>query len=401
MPKSFIYWTDPLVDTFDVTIVSCVKGEEGYEVVIDDPVVRPEGGGQAGDRGSLVQKKKTIEFFDTREQDGNLILVCKAPVEKGAATLQVDMAWRRASMRNHSAEHLFVSQMKRIHKDAELGYIWIDGEHGTVDVHGSEITLEEVFAAEREVQRIIAEDVPLDTRIVPANELDETVRAREGVTKKHGEVRIVSFGDYDSSACSGVHVLSTGDIKLFKVVNCKFADDRVRVEFMTGERAIEEVTKVYNEVLSRRETYPFEMEQIGAVLDRSKHVLIERDMLVEKMEELITSRLGGETIEDLLFVAELLPGFESGDLRRILKKIPFKGKMAVLLFTPDRKSNFIFAVNELGQEAKEIIGPIVQNLGGRGGGSRDVFTGGFTDVEDPLGLFEQLKNKIRERLSKA
>ncbi len=401
MPKSFVYWTEPLKSIFDVTVKTCIETEDGFEVVIEEPVVRPEGGGQAGERGTIVQSEREVQFHDTAERDGKTTLICKEPVETGTATLHIDMSWRRASMRNHSAEHLFVSRMKRIHDGAELGYIWVDGEHGTVDVHGENITLEEIFKAEREVQHIVAEDVPLRSRIIPASELDESIRAREGVTKKHEDVRVVSFGDYDSSACSGIHVLSTGDIGLFKVINCKFLEGRVRVEFVTGERAIREVTEVYNEVLSRKETYPFEMEQIGAVLDRSKRALEERNMLVEKVEELVTTRIRSESIEDISFIAELMPGFEPGDLRRIVKKMPFKGRMAILLFSPGRKSNFIFAVNELEQEAREIIGEIVTELGGRGGGSKDVYTGGFTEVEEPLELFQRLKNEVRESLGRA
>ncbi len=399
MSERYIYWEDPLTDTFEVTIKSCKKGEDGHEVIIDEHVVRPEGGGQAGDRGTLEVDDKIIRFNDTVERDGDLVLICENSVKEGPATLHIDMDWRRSTMRNHSAEHLFVSRMKRIHNGAELGYIWIDGERGTVDVHGQNITLEEIFEAERQVQEIVAKDIPVQSRVIPASELDESIRAREGVTRKHGDVRVISFGEYDSSACSGTHVLSTGDIGLFKVINCKFLEGRVRVEFTTGPHAVRRVSSIYNEVLARKNAYPFEMEQIGAILDRSKRVLMERNMLVEKVENLITTYVHGEDINGVSFIAELMPGFETGDLRRILKKISFKGKMAVLLFVPGNKSNFIFAVNDLGREAKEVVDDIVKELGGRGGGSKDVFTGGFTNVDEPQTLFEKLREEIRKSLA--
>ncbi len=393
-----MYWEDPLRDTFDIRVISCTPEGENFHVEIDSPVARPEGGGQAGDRGLLVLSDAEVRVVDTVEREGRVILVTKTEVAPGAsAKLLIDMEWRRGMMRNHSAEHLFVASMKRV-RDVELGYIWISGERGTVDLHGKDITLDEIARGEREVQRLILQDLPMHSRMVPVDQLSEEVRAREGVTRRHGEVRVVSFGDFDSSACSGTHVLSTGYIGCFKVVDCKHFPDRVRVEFLTHERALGLLSDVFNVVLSRKDSYPFEIEQLGPVLDRAKRLIQQREELVHVLEEIITTQAPSERVGDVSLVALYLPGMEPGDLRRLVKRMRFDGKMAVLLFAPGKKSNLIFAINDLPAEAREYIQPLVEQNGGRGGGSREVFTGGFARLEDPRAVFNRIADGLRERL---
>ncbi|MHA1248255.1 MAG: hypothetical protein ACTSPE_13085 [Candidatus Thorarchaeota archaeon] len=400
MPQHYIYWEDPLESEFRVTVTSCRQTERGYEITIDEHVARPEGGGQAGDRGTLEVGGAIVRFVDTVEDNGSVVLICEGPVEVGAeASLKIDMQWRRSMMRNHSAEHLFVASMKRVHEGVELGYIWIDGDHGTVDVHASDITFDEILRAERMVQDIVAQGLPVHTSYVTRDELDRSVRAREGVAQKHNEIRVVAFGDYDRSACSGTHVLSTGDIGLFKVINCKFHEDKIRVEFLTGESAVRLVSEVFNAVLVRKDSYPFELEQLGPILDRSKRILTERNELVAKVEEMICTNPSWEKVGTAEFLAEYLPGFEPSDLRRIVKRLPLEGACAVLLFSPGRKSNLVFATNDMPREAREYVGPVVEELGGRGGGRGEVYTGGFTDVEDPLSFFDELQRRVRKRVS--
>jgi misacylated tRNA(Ala) deacylase len=47
-------------------------------------------------------------------------------------------------------------------------------------------------------------------------------------------VRIVHIGDFDACPCSGVHVRSTREIGVFRIVSTTFEDGALRVRFKLG-----------------------------------------------------------------------------------------------------------------------------------------------------------------------
>ena len=58
------YWTDPTEESFDVYIEDVKKDGEKYQVILREDVIRPAGGGQAGDRGILRVKDRTVSIAD-------------------------------------------------------------------------------------------------------------------------------------------------------------------------------------------------------------------------------------------------------------------------------------------------------------------------------------------------
>ncbi len=393
--KTPLYWSDPLVREFKVAILDCQPVGKSFEVRIREQVVRPEGGGQAGDRGELRIGKKSIPFVDTVMREQGVTLVAQQPVTGHTeATLLIDMDWRRAVMRNHSAEHLFVGALKKLKPQLQPGYIWIDGKHGTVELIGGSVTVEDILTAESEVQHTVSLDVPVTSEVVSSSKLDPAVRVREGVTSKHEELRIVKIGDADSSACSGTHVLRSGDIGLFKVIDYKLTDSSARLEFVAGEPAFELVSSVFNAVLTRKYEYPYEFDQLGAVLDKSKTAWSERNELLDTVERLVNERQDSKQIGRVSFVREYLPGFDTNRMKRLVKKMHLTGPSVVLLMSPGEKSNFIIVTNDITVTAGSIVSDIVKQMGGKGGGSNDVYAGGFVSVHDPMDLYEQLTTRL-------
>ena len=51
------YWTEPLESEFSIKVDTCKKVEKGFEITLTTNVIRPAGGGQAGDRGVRVQAR--------------------------------------------------------------------------------------------------------------------------------------------------------------------------------------------------------------------------------------------------------------------------------------------------------------------------------------------------------
>ncbi len=393
------YWVDPLKDQFTVTIVDSRPTEEHFEITIEENVVKAAGGGQAGDRGILRIDQEEIVVRDTMQRNSVVVMLTEKGFARGVkATLIIDMDWRLTIMRNHTAEHLFAAALKERYPALEPGAMWIDGDHGTVEMVGARVGLQELFYAEKSVQDIIHRDVPVSTEMVKASELDKSIRARESVEAKHDMVRVVRIGDSDAAACSGTHVLRTGDIGIFKIVDYKREEESVHVEFLTGKRAVTILYDLFNAALERRRSHPFELDQLGAVLDRGKQVSSEYAKVLEKMEHLLNSGPTIENIGGISFRHEFLPGFEVSSLKRVLKNITPDGPSAILYFAPGEKCNLVFWANDLPHEANIYINDAVTKLGGRGGGSKQVYTGGFSDVDNPEGVYDDLVEYLRAQL---
>ncbi len=397
MKEVLPYWKDPLIDEFEVSIEECTHSGENFEILIKENVIRPAGGGQAGDRGILHVEGRAIPIIDTAQSDTGIILLTKKAVPKGSkGVISIDTKWRKAMMMNHSAEHLYVGTLQKLDNELNLGYIWIDGERAVIEISG-EVDTDILYKAERESQKIVEEDVALYSEYIDSSELDAEIRAREGVALKE-LVRIIRIGEFDASACSGTHVKSTGEISFLKLTDYKVIENGVQLEILTGPRAIEWVSSIYNQLLQRKHTYPFELQQIGAVLDKGKKCAHEQSSLVERISEIISKLPANEIVNEIQFRYEMFPGFSSNQLRNALKTLSLEGPTAILFFAPGEKSNLIFWTNDLPKDASEYIASKIIELGGRGGGKGDSYTGGFTEVENPEGLFMNLIEYVRNQL---
>ncbi|TFG31536.1 hypothetical protein EU528_05920 [Candidatus Thorarchaeota archaeon] len=394
------YWSDPMQEQFDVEIESILEANGHFHITINEPIVKPAGGGQAGDRGVLILGEKKYEFIDTILHDGHTVLVMKnSPTRgKGKAILKLDMTWRKAMMTNHTSEHIFVGAMKRKYPEIKLGKIWIDGFHGTVVLEGKIIPLEKILEIEDEVNGLIRDSISVTTKVVSADEVDESVRAREGVTSKNEIIRLVNVGEFDSSACSGIHVTNTNEIRMFKIIDVKPQDRNTHIEFISGANAVRTLAEIYNTVLTRKYSYPFEIEQLGSILDKSKTLQSAYEEAIEKILLLMKEGPNKEQLNEVSFWHEFLPGCDMSTIRHLIKELNVEEPSVTLFLTTGKKTNVIMWTKGMPKDAAYYIAEIVEDLGGRGGGSADAYTGGFTDIDNPQELFQNLIEKVKGRI---
>ncbi|UCE11052.1 MAG: hypothetical protein JSW61_03720 [Candidatus Thorarchaeota archaeon] len=395
------YWTSPEQFEFAVTVVSCKRTDQHFEAVLDGNYIRAAEGGQAGERGLLVDKKTEAKILDTIVRDGTPTLVLDNEIAEGSkATLHIDMEWRRSLMRAHTAEHVLAAHLLKSIDGLQLGYIWLEDDHGTVRFLGPKISFDTIFEIERMVQQTISANLIVTSDLVRPDDAQTDVRSREGVTMKHETVRVVKIGDFDASACSGLHVEYTGSILFFKVTDIRYTENETTIEFSTGDKASAEVSSVYNDALARKSEYPFEMEQLGSVLDKGRMALDRYELLSESLLTVLSQESTQDRIGEISFRAYYLPGMDGGGIRNVVRQLKHEGPAARLYFVPGPKSNLVFWTDKLGSDAEHYIGEIVTKLGGRGGGSRQVFTGGFSDVESPEELYEDLVEHVRQTMSR-
>ncbi|HJS00455.1 MAG TPA: alanine--tRNA ligase [Flavobacterium sp.] len=210
-----------------------------YQIVLDATPFYPEGGGQVGDKGTLVSANETIEIIDTKKENNLILHFAKKLPENLNATFvaKVNTDLRTDTSKNHSATHLMHQALRTIlGTHVEQKGSLVNPKNLRFDFsHFSKVTDEELQQVEDFVNARIQEQLPLiERRSIPIQQaLDEGAMALFG--EKYGDnVRAIKFGE-SMELCGGIHVNNTADIWSFKIVSeGAVAAGIRRIEAITG-----------------------------------------------------------------------------------------------------------------------------------------------------------------------
>ncbi|MFV5691401.1 alanine--tRNA ligase [Flavobacterium sp. LT1R49] len=227
-----------------------------YQIVLDNTPFYPEGGGQVGDKGTLVSANETIEIIDTKKEN-NLILhfAKKLPENVNASfTAKVNQDLRSLSSRNHSATHLMHQALRSIlGTHVEQKGSLVNPNYLRFDFsHFAKMTETELQQVEEFVNARIQQQLPLiERRNIPIQQaLEEGAMALFG--EKYGDnVRAIKFGE-SMELCGGIHVKNTAEIWHFKIVSEgavaagirrieAITSDAVKTHFASYENTLNEV----------------------------------------------------------------------------------------------------------------------------------------------------------------
>lgn len=211
-----------------------------YQIVLDNTPFYPEGGGQVGDKGTLVSANETIEIIDTKKENNLILHFAKQlpeNVESGfVAKVNTDL--RTSTSKNHSATHLMHLALRNIlGTHVEQKGSLVNPNYLRFDFsHFSKVSDEEIKQVEASVNAQIEAQLQLvEHRNIPIKEaLDKGAMALFG--EKYGDnVRMIEFGD-SKELCGGIHVKNTAEIWHFKIISeGAVAAGIRRIEAITGD----------------------------------------------------------------------------------------------------------------------------------------------------------------------
>src|SRR5437660_4009578 len=219
------------------------EGQDG-EVVLNRTTFYPEGGGQIGDRGTIVTPTGRFSVEDTQRlaAGGGIILhrgrVTAGEIQVGQrAEARVDPSHRAGVERSHTATHMIHWALRdRLGEHAhQRGSLVEPGRLRFDFQHFEPVGAETLARIEEEVnRRVLSDDAvhAFETTYDQATALGAMALFGE----KYGDyVRVVEVGDYSKELCGGTHVHHTGQVGVIKILGeSSVAAGTRRIESYTG-----------------------------------------------------------------------------------------------------------------------------------------------------------------------
>ncbi len=119
----------------------------------------------------------------------------------------------------HTAEHLLNQVMIRLFGCERSYNAHIERKKSKMSFHlDHKPSRQEEKEIVNEMQRLIAEDLPVNYEYVSRDEVPESVKLDRLPSDASATLRLVRIGDYDVCPCIGKHVRSTGQIGRFELL---------------------------------------------------------------------------------------------------------------------------------------------------------------------------------------
>jgi len=371
------------------------KGDEFYHLVFNLTPFYPEGGGQVGDTGQLVNDSETIKILDTKKENNLIVHIVEALPSNLTSdfTAKVDVVKRKNSANNHTATHLLHETLREVLGDhvAQKGSL-VNSDYLRFDFsHFSKVDSEDLKTIEGRVNSKIRANFSLEEfRNLPFTKAEE-MGAMALFGEKYGDtVRVIKFGS-SAELCGGIHVESTGEIGLFKILSeSAVASGIRRIEAVSADKAV----RFYEDKLGV-------LNQLQGVLKtndllKSVSQLVEENQALNKKINQLNSEKAGDLLGDLMTKAEEINGVNlvssEVDLdSKSIKNLAFKltkendNLLLVLASKADGKAMLTVAVSEQLSKNKDLhAGKIVKELAveisGGGGGQAFFATAGGKDI---------------------
>ena len=406
-----LFYDDQERTEFEAVVLDVFEreGDDGgaYDVVLDQTMFYPEGGGQPADHGTLATDDATVRVTDVQEYDG--VVVHRTDGDPGTGEFvrgQLDVERRRRLMRHHTATHVVGFAARQVlgehvrQAGAQKGT-----DSARLDVtHYERLEREDVKRIEAVANEIVMENTPVEQAWPDRNEAE----AEHGFDLYQGgippgdQIRTITIDD-DVQACGGTHVHRTGDIGAIKLLSAEPVQDGVeRLTFAAGDAAIEATQRTEDALYDAAEVLDVTPEDVPGTAERFFAEWKERGKTIDRLQtELAEARASADDAVDIDGTPAAVRRLDADadELRATANALVEEGTIAVLGSGAGDSAQFVVGVPDgVGINAGEVVGRLAAEVGGGGGGPPDFAQGGGPDVDaldDALGSAPEVLRAVQ------
>ena len=380
-----LYYRDATLRTFSAALVDAA--DDGRRVYLDQTAFYPTSGGQPHDLGTLGSSR----VIDVIDEGDRVAHVLDAPLDREvqiAVRGEIDWERRHDYMQQHTGQHLLSAVLEDL-RGLKTVSVHFGPDTSTLDVTdvggaGNVLSADALAAVENRANAIVAESRP----VIVTFEDAAAVTGLRKPSDRDGILRIVTIDGVDRSACGGTHVASTAAIGPVLLRRQEKVKQGLRIEFVCGDRAIRRVRRDL-EILSR-----VARAFSGSIDDAAKLVEGQVAQLGELQAE---NRRLSESLASYRAIELYNSATPRSDgVRVVVERVAAGADSArslALAFAPLSRAMFIAASHtppsvlvatsaDSGLDAGKLLKPLLEQVGGRGGGSARLAQGSAKSADD-------------------
>lgn len=213
MQTKQVYYEDPYKKELECKVLEVKPQGVLLNVIVDQTIFYPEGGGQPSDKGMLGEAK--VEYV--RMIDGEIVHQVKGNLNVGTVVKQVlDWDWRYKYMRIHTAGHLLHDVLMTLVPEL----VPIKGGHGKKPYIEYEGKIDPVMKdqIEQKVNEVLQKKLPVVTKFASYEELEKESKFLANLPRSK-QLRMIKIGDFAGMADGGVQVANTKEIGKIWIAN--------------------------------------------------------------------------------------------------------------------------------------------------------------------------------------
>jgi len=373
-------------------------GDDGAVILSSTPFYA-ESGGQVGDTGVLTSKDHSFTVLDT--QKSGKAVAHFGSVQAGGLKVgdtvdaSVDAERRQAIRLNHSATHLMHAALRMELGDhvQQKGSL-VDAQRLRFDFsHYEGVTSEQLQTIEDMVNGEIRKNVAAETTLMNYDDAVESGAMALFGEKYDDLVRVFRLGKFSTELCGGTHVERTGDIGIFKITSEGGVASGVRrIEGVTGKGALEWIDsrqQFLNDVSTLLRSQPDQASaKVAQLLKRNKE--LEKELAAAR-QALISGSAGDHTenvqeIGRIKVLATRIDGADAKTLREAVDRFKDRLQSAVIVIgsVDDGVVRLAAGVTKDNTDrirAGDLIKPVAEQVGGKGGGRPDFAQAGGNNAD--------------------
>ena len=366
-----LYYRDATLRTFAARVVDIA--EDGRRIYLDRTAFYPTSGGQPNDLGTL----DAAHVVDVVDEDERIAHVVAEPLAASRGTElrgEIDWTRRHDHMQQHTGQHLLSAVL-----DEMLGLrtvsVHFGSETSTLDVTNAAaatnlLSDEALIDVESRANAIVGEARPVTVSFEDAAQAAELRKPSD----RGGELRIVSIEGLDRSACGGTHVSSTAQIGPILLRRQEKVRQGLRIEFVCGDRALRRARRDLENLSRIARAFSGSIDEAAKLVEGQAAQLAE----LQSENRRLSERLAAYRAAELHAAVEP----RRDGVRVIVERVTGAdtARPLAIAFAPLARALFVAASHappsilvatsaDSGLDAGKLLRPLVERVGGRGGGS--------------------------------
>nr|CAI5828537.1 unnamed protein product [Callosobruchus analis] len=242
---------DSFMREFQSRVLVCEKvsdpdinnDRDRYEVILEDTILFPEGGGQPCDLGFLndIPVKQVVRRAD------KAIHYVEKPLNVGDVVKQT-INWERRfdHMQQHSGQHLITAIVDREFKIPTTSW-WLGEEVSQIEIESPTFSQEQIQNVEDICNELIRSGKNVTVNVYSSDsEKDlEKARSARGLPSDHvGDIRVINIEDVDNNMCCGTHVANLSQLQVIKLLYTEKSKRKGKtlLYFLVGDRVLKRLT---------------------------------------------------------------------------------------------------------------------------------------------------------------